>query len=1130
MAIVTGDRYLESLVRFVDRRAGSLLDGSLTLRLNPVGLRYVQSRLDALQELEGLLAGAPVDYLRAYVSDLGDHRALEQLRRILGLLTSLKVVSVLPPPARDPTPLSLVSFGRLKVLELRGCDLSTSAAKGLLSLRGCLEKLICHNSTNALRHVFASRIADIKDSPVWSRLSFVSCAYNGLVLMDESLQLLPVVETLDLSRNSFAKVDNLRKCIKLQHLDLGFNHLQTIASLSEISCPIVKLVLRNNALTTLRGIENLKSVQGLDLSYNIISSFSELEILSSLSCLQSLWLEGNPICCAQWYRSHVYSFFSRPEKLKLDEKGISTREYWERNIILASRQKQPAGYGFYFPAKHDSNDARSINSNRKKNSRLACIEDEEQRRCLITEALDQESASCDSDNTRKDENTISDGELEIVNLMNRVDCLKKEQSVLWLREFKEWMDQKTIDTLERSNCAEFKTVPSGEENVKQRTIPNLFGESSRYAQDPVLASEGGSSSNILDSDVSFTDTYTSVQDTEFVGTDGKAILEPFRMNVAPFSTTVSGLKTVEVSSNQGHLKAHLPAKGLFLHDSSVEGSDQSESRNNSAPLTVIDKIIGSRSYSTLPGSPPQYKEDILHRRLNLEKEFWQQSAEYLSLASSDSDTSCSDNESCRFDASVSELDPVSTQGSNKQAISECTSALNAVNCHEGRHEHPCSNDDISLCDEVESRVERLSNHQKLFSSHDAMDDMIGNGVDQTLNQNISSLKTWKGKQKFRRKFISLLDNFTGSKKLEEFQKCSEYEINAVDLDPPSKPVCSVNPTSASLRETDVVLSHEYATNPPTNGAYSSPLKTELSSLDPDPVEVIKDFFHVKIADPKTLETCEALVRCDCVLQLESAYQEREIAIVRSSEHRLYMLPIDAVSDGRGTLPGVVGCHSLEDVKEIVVGLALQALRIHMDGDTNYLFLTRTIEKSRDLLYLLQVFDSMALHHNLFLRSWEQVQIKMLEKHVHGHLKIGIHFYSMLLLYCGPPSGEQWLSRSLFVLEGYVIICLENFVLFGSSIDNMQSFPSYYSIDSCCPIQNILEVVVELDNLSATLTVDLKNSGSTFIIEEIGMGNQPENSSWKLKWYSKDTLLKFLALIKAIHTGLAGHPLPVKYIS
>ncbi|KAF3630731.1 hypothetical protein FXO37_28345 [Capsicum annuum] len=103
--------------------------------------------------------GAPVDYLHAYVSDLGDHRALEKLRRILRLLTSLKVVSVLPAPARDPTPLSLLPFGRIKVLELRGCDLSTSAAGGLLKLRHNLEKLIF-------------------------------------------MQLFPVVETLDLSRNN----------------------------------------------------------------------------------------------------------------------------------------------------------------------------------------------------------------------------------------------------------------------------------------------------------------------------------------------------------------------------------------------------------------------------------------------------------------------------------------------------------------------------------------------------------------------------------------------------------------------------------------------------------------------------------------------------------------------------------------------------------------------------------------------------------------------------------------------------------------------------------------------------------------------------------------------------------------
>lgn len=96
--------------------------------------------------------------------------------------------------------------------------------------------IICVGLTqNALRHVFTSRLVNIKDSPVWKQLTFVSCACNGLVLMDESLQLLTAVETLDLSRNKFSKVDNLRKCMKLHHLDLGFNNLRTIASLGEVS-------------------------------------------------------------------------------------------------------------------------------------------------------------------------------------------------------------------------------------------------------------------------------------------------------------------------------------------------------------------------------------------------------------------------------------------------------------------------------------------------------------------------------------------------------------------------------------------------------------------------------------------------------------------------------------------------------------------------------------------------------------------------------------------------------------------------------------------------------------------------------------------------------------------------------
>lgn len=83
----------------------------------------------------------------------------------------------------------------------------------------------------------------------------------------------------------------------------------------QVSCRLVKLVLRNNALTSLHGIQNLKSLEEVDLSYNIICTFTDVEILASLSSLHNLWLEGNPICCSQRYRSRVFSFFSNPEKV-----------------------------------------------------------------------------------------------------------------------------------------------------------------------------------------------------------------------------------------------------------------------------------------------------------------------------------------------------------------------------------------------------------------------------------------------------------------------------------------------------------------------------------------------------------------------------------------------------------------------------------------------------------------------------------------------------------------------------------------------------------------------------------------------------------------------------------------------
>ncbi|XP_057474152.1 uncharacterized protein LOC130762497 isoform X4 [Actinidia eriantha] len=1050
MAVVTGDRYIESLVKFVEKQTGQLIEGTLVLKLNPVGLHYAQSRLEALSELDGLLA---VDYLRAYVSDLGDHRTLEQLRRILRLLTSLKVVSVLPSPARDPTPLSLLPFGRLKVLELRGCDLSTSAARGLLELRHTLEKIICHNSTDALRHIFASRIAEIKDSPQWNRLSFVSCACNGLILMDESLQLLPVVETLDLSRNKFAKVDNIRKCTRLKQLDLGFNHLRTISSFSEVSGRIVKLVLRNNALTTLRGIENLKSLEGLDLSYNVISNFSELEILAGLPSLQDLWLEGNPLCCARWYREQVFSFFLHPDKLKLDEKKISTREFWKSQIIIASRQKRPASFGFYSPAKGGTELEGTINTKRKKHSRLACIESEEH---TMHTSSDQESVSCENETQSKEENVISDEEAEIVGLINKIELLKKERSALWLLEFKDWLNQEPEKFADRSKYDASMLNPDKEQYLKPKTSGRHLGESSRYVSDSFQASGDESSMNMLESDSSFADISSGLNSHQY--------LDRITEEASKFSTGHTTVNYVPVAERmnlkQGQMKSFsnegcLPFRaGNYRDPSAVNGDERMDAKISNACNSTIDDIVESNTLSVCPGSPPHYQEDILHRRHNLVEEFLQLSAESYSVASSDSHTSSSEVDFTKFG-------PVIREG-DQSLIEEFSGRSGHEDGHynKGQEISQLTQNDVYLSDSYTKQASGVLKLPELDHS-----------------------QSWHCKV-----------------------TCSDYDAEIVHC---GKQVADWLENKNCKRKPNRRL---------------IPLSEDNNIINEDLVE---NYFNSNVADLQVHETCRKYMRCNCIIDQNS----REVAVLLSSEQKLYVLLIDSTNDGSGISLKLMGCHEIDDVREIFVGLGLQILRVYIERGATYLFTTRSIDKSRQLLLILQSFDSdMRNQNNCSMKSLEQVQVRLFEKHLFGGSKMDIFQYSMLLFSRNDMKEDLWFSRSLFVLEEQLVVCFEDFMQFGFLSEEMSTSP-YYSLDSCCFITDISEMVIEARE-SCCVTLSIECATSEFCTsEEVNVQEDAAltkkktasgSQTWKLKWFSEDSLRNFVALLKTIHARM-GNP-------
>ncbi|XP_057952168.1 uncharacterized protein LOC131146540 isoform X1 [Malania oleifera] len=1132
MAIVTGDRYLESLVKFVEQEAGPLIEGTLVLKLNPVGLHYVHSRLEALQELESLLAGAPVDYLRAYVSDLGDHRALEQLRRILRLLTSLKVVSVLAAPARDPTPLSLLPFGRLRLLELRGCDLSTSAARGLLELRHTLEKLICHNSTDALRHVFAGRIAEIEDSPQWKRLSFVSCACNGVVVMDESLQLLPVVETLDLSRNKFAKVDNLRKCTKLKHLDLGFNHLRTIASFSEVSCHIVKLVLRNNALATLHGIQNLKSLEGLDLSYNVISKFSELEILKDLPSIQCLWLEGNPLCCARWYRAQVFSFFTHPHKLRLDEKGISMREFWKRQIIIASRQKRPASFGFYSPAQDDAEAEGSINIKRKKLSRLVCIESEQGPYICS----DHESVSCDNEIRSGGEKVISDDEAEIADLMNRVELMKKERSVLWLREFKEWMDPVSENFLDSSKY-DGASLSCEKNYIKDTTTKRNFGESSKFVSDGIHASGDESSTNILESENSFADVSVGLCIHQFFDQVGEA-------GSLGDASNNPVLLSQRMDLNQEHLKSNrLEGVNCISVESKNSNPDAVIVRGHGmganvgiTSMTVIDDIMESHSSSGCPGSPPHYQEDILQRRHNLVEEILQLSAESFSVRSSDSNTSDSDDDLCECETLITE-DVLTSRVDGCLHVSPFEDAYYDQR-NDAAEERSNGRGFLNSHDVQASSSPKLLklDHSMQLCSNDFPPGGGGGGAEVAHSVSVNLGSNWTEKKKCRwrpkRRVILLSEENNIISKTETSQNVSG-NLNVSRYNEKYEPRKQIFDAS----DFAVIHDEKRTQADAIAGSCSHDTHEILSGVKQSSLEIddfIEDYFNTNLADSRVHETCTQYMCCGCILELESKCKEREVAVLVSSEQKLYVLLIDATLDGSGIALKAMDCHKVEEVREVLIALGLQVVRVYIAGGATYLFITRGIEKSRELLCTLQVSDSSS--DKCVLRSLEQVQVELFEKLICGGLRMSMFQYSLVHFWSNRE--KSWLSRSLFVIGVDLALCIEDFKQLDSLSLHTSSSP-YFLLDSCCSITDVSEMVIEIEGCSVTLALECARSefcctANTQMFKDVaGLDNQKVASgslTWKLRWSSEESLLKFLMLLKAIHAGTAMSPLLVRCIS
>lgn len=70
------------------------------------------------------------------------------------------------------------------------------------------------------------------------------------------------------------------------------------------------LFLSNNSVRSLNGLGLFSGVRCLSLSHNLVRRAEDLHPLASLTRLETISLEGNPVCGAANYRAHVVSLAS----------------------------------------------------------------------------------------------------------------------------------------------------------------------------------------------------------------------------------------------------------------------------------------------------------------------------------------------------------------------------------------------------------------------------------------------------------------------------------------------------------------------------------------------------------------------------------------------------------------------------------------------------------------------------------------------------------------------------------------------------------------------------------------------------------------------------------------------------
>ncbi|XP_038045293.1 serine/threonine-protein kinase 11-interacting protein-like isoform X2 [Patiria miniata] len=294
---------LQELTVFLQKNSGKILNGRCNLALTSHTLAHLNRSFRQCEEESSVDSGSH-DQHQSH-----DRRWPQTVMFLLNYVKKTPALKLIHPTSTLQGQVEISRFIGLTMLEIK--KVPVHMLNGLGCLRHQLQVLICSRCVQSLQLLLCSCGGDMVSEAPWSSLHTLNLSYNYIDHLDNSLRLLPVLKMLDLSHNELKHTRDYLECLsELAHLNLGYNHLERVPTLGLVArTNLQTLVLRNNSLDNLSGLEDYSSLLELDLCNNCLYDGAELRTLGYLHNLREVNLLGNPLAFDPAYRSVVISKF-----------------------------------------------------------------------------------------------------------------------------------------------------------------------------------------------------------------------------------------------------------------------------------------------------------------------------------------------------------------------------------------------------------------------------------------------------------------------------------------------------------------------------------------------------------------------------------------------------------------------------------------------------------------------------------------------------------------------------------------------------------------------------------------------------------------------------------------------------